>query len=126
MRREGAAGLRVHDVHGKRLVTVHITRQRDQHPIAVALRFGRLAVDVATPERRIRRQLESLELFLIVLHHEGSLGEHFAALGQHRGDLRAVGHGFEHRFRGVTPHVQRQVILAAAILPGQHDGAGDE
>ena len=70
--------------------------------------------------------MESLKLFLVVLHHERRLGEHLAGPGEHGGDLRAVGHGFEHGFLGVTLHTHGQIVLVAGVLIGKHHGTRDE
>ena len=124
--RERAVGLRIRDVHGEGLVTVHIARERDEHPVTVALGFGGLAVDVAAPELGILGQLEALKLFLVVLHHERRLREHLAGFGEDGGDLRAVGHGFKHALLGVAFHIHGHGIILAGVLIGEDDGARDE
>ena len=93
-----AACLLVHDVHGESLVSIGVARQGNEHPVAVALRFGRPAVDIAAPEVGVFGQQKALELFLVVFDHERRLREHLAGFREHGRDLRAVGHGFEDGF----------------------------
>ena len=90
--------LRVNDLDREELVVVGLTRQRDEQSVAVRLRFRRLAVHVGGPEFRAARQCELLELFVVVLHHKRCLREHLAHFGYDRGQLRAVGDGFEDFF----------------------------
>ena len=77
--------LRIDDVHGEGLVAVGVARQRHQQPVAVPLRLGGLAVDVAGPELGALGQLELLELLLVVLHHERGLRQQLAFVGEHGG-----------------------------------------
>ena len=97
--------LRIHDVHGERLIAIRAARQRHEQPILVALGLGRLAVDVTTPEVRVSRQEEALKLFVVILHHERRLREQFARFGQHARELRAIRHGGQDGGFFVTLHV---------------------
>ena len=119
-----AVGLRVDDVHRKGLVAIQIARQGDEHPVAIALGLHGLAIDGATPEFGRRRELKALKLFFIVLHHEGSLGEHLAIRRKYRGDLRAVGHGIQHAQFFKTFCFEGQRIIAAGILPRERHRPG--
>ena len=118
--------LRINDVHGERLIAIRAARQRHEQPIVVALRFRGLAVDVATPEVRIRRQEEALKLFVVILHHERCLREQFARFGQHAGELRAVCHGGQHGRFLVALHVHGQIVCAASVLIREQHRARDE
>ena len=119
--------LLVNDVHRERLIAVRIARQRDEQPFAVLLGLHRLVVHVAAPEIRARRQLELLKLLVVVLHHEAGLRKHLAFLGEHAGDLRAVGNGVQQILHFLVAHhvgVQREAVARVTI--GEQHGPRDE
>ena len=118
--------LGIDDVHGECLIAIRATRQRYKQPILVALWLCGLAVDVAAPEVRIRRQEEALELFVVVLHHERRLREQFARLGQHARELRAVCHGGQHGRFFVALHIHREIVSVAGVLIREQHRARDE
>ena len=108
------------------MIAIRAARQWNEQPIVVAFGFGGLAVDVATPEVRVCRQEEALELFVVILHHERRLREQFARFGQHAGELRAVGHGGKNRRFLVAFHVHGQIVCAAGVLIREQHRARDE
>ncbi len=78
---ERAERLLIDQVHGEGLIAICPARQRHHQPGAVSFGFDGPIVDVTGPEFRAGRELETLELFVVVFHHERSLREHLTFLG---------------------------------------------